>query len=484
MGRLLAQNTTGMPRRAAPQAPLRDPYGAGDVERGEALAAAPTEDEPRRKGLAIAQVMQDGTTPEEVDQAVSTLRARGLGSQQITEELANTARRKAVEDHARRRAEALTKYQDAMQRAQAESESENIVQTIFRAIGDIASASQGGPTNPVTDRVMAQRADRRKQSEAAAGRTLDLELGEVDAQRQDERDLQQGTLFDQSQSDRTQSKTGALARAKALEQELIGAKIAVPPGAAERDPEGFLAFYEPRFQSATKRSQEVADREDTQRHQLQYQEEGIVLRSAFAKSAAGTGKSGATFNQVNTARNSYDRHTKAAFTVIDNATRIRTALEQGGGVQDIAALYGLIRALDPESVVREGEVRLTQAGLSAMSQLQLLGQRIFTDRTLSDTQRQEILQLTSAAAAEMERIQVDYEQNTAQLATAYGIDPSHIMSRSLMRDANRQSQGAEQQMQQYPTASGQGQQPQRPPINAQQAAEERERRRRAAAGQP
>lgn len=40
-----------------------------------------------------------------------------------------------------------------------------------------------------------------------------------------------------------------------------------------------------------------------------------------------------------------------------------------GGPQDVAALYSFIRALDPESVVREGEIALARAGMSWPQQL-------------------------------------------------------------------------------------------------------------------
>lgn len=191
--------------------------------------------------------------------------------------------------------------------------------------------------------------------------------------------------------------------------------------------QGKLAELFPAFGTTESfaREEELRSKEASKRRQLEDE-------SAFK--GAGSERKPPTFGQIITARNAYKRHTDAAFTVIDSAQKIETALAQGGGIQDIAALYGLIRNLDPESVVREGEINLTQQGLSQLSRLQLYGQKLIQDRTLTNTQRREILELTRSIVKQVSRVQTDYETNTRDLADRFGIPAEDIITRSIEQE--------------------------------------------------
>lgn len=85
-----------------------------------------------------------------------------------------------------------------------------------------------------------------------------------------------------------------------------------------------------------------------------------------------------------------------------------------GGAGDLQILYSFIRALDPTSVVREGEISLARQAASVWSQAHILKQKLETQGgTLSPIQRQQMLELMKQMV-ELKKERVDMYRKDSQ----------------------------------------------------------------------
>lgn len=133
------------------------------------------------------------------------------------------------------------------------------------------------------------------------------------------------------------------------------------------------------------------------------------------------GEGGLTSTQMATQVERAEKTIEKGRAALQSISAARRALDdpnsEYGGMGDLAALYGFIRALDPESVVREGEIALSQQGISKYHQIVLMVQKAVQDRTLTGNQRKEISaflrdmenQMRTGTAATLERRRRTYE---------------------------------------------------------------------------
>ncbi len=93
-----------------------------------------------------------------------------------------------------------------------------------------------------------------------------------------------------------------------------------------------------------------------------------------------------------------------------------------GGAGDLQILYSFIRALDPGSVVREGEISLARQSASLWSQAHILKNKFETQGgTLSPVQRQQMLELMKQMV-ELKKDRVDtYKKDTENRAKRFGL---------------------------------------------------------------
>ena len=396
---------------------------AGGVLRGRV-----GDDDPREYAKLLRDELEEDDTDDAIDAGDQQLAAQGLTPEQRIDRYTEQGKKHAVGRYASRVQEIRKQATDERSRAEAEAAENDRTQRFFALVADIGTGLAGG--NPTAqERLQVQRERKRQEALARADATERRGLDDLRIEREFEREFER--------EDRAEEDEGA--EADYIEQLLRGSGYPVPEGGARSNPRAFAKVFRPIV--ASRLDAEAGQRTREQRREDDF--EDFQREEDYKADKRGQrGPDPASFNSVLGARNAYQRHTKSAFQVIDSAKKIETALAQGGGIQDIAALYGLIRNLDPESVVREGEVSLTQSGISKLGRLQLLGQKIVEDRTLTDKQRAEILQLTRSIVQETETVQRDYEANTRRLATDYGIPPEQLITRSLAPDAEVGSPGA------------------------------------------
>lgn len=82
------------------------------------------------------------------------------------------------------------------------------------------------------------------------------------------------------------------------------------------------------------------------------------------------------------------------------ANKVMTSAEMQSGAGDIAVIFQFMKALDPRSVVREGEFQLAQGIGGIWDRVQVYRTKAETGETLTKNQRAEIVQLTAQLAAQ------------------------------------------------------------------------------------
>jgi hypothetical protein len=82
------------------------------------------------------------------------------------------------------------------------------------------------------------------------------------------------------------------------------------------------------------------------------------------------------------------------------ANKVMTSAEMQSGAGDIAVIFQFMKALDPRSVVREGEFQLAQGIGGIWDRIQVYQTKAETGETLTKNQRAEIVQLTAQLAAQ------------------------------------------------------------------------------------
>lgn len=120
----------------------------------------------------------------------------------------------------------------------------------------------------------------------------------------------------------------------------------------------------------------------------QKQQQDVTLKAAQLKE--GKGKQSFITGAQKTLLKPYQEFQKvnSAFRGVE-----RFVSEKPSGPKDVALLYSFIKILDPGSVVREGEIQLTQRGMSLFEGLGLKAKRITDGQLLNDNFRREILNI-------------------------------------------------------------------------------------------
>lgn len=141
--------------------------------------------------LLLARDLTDPDTPDEdVQRAHDTMAAQGKSDQEIGTFGLDAGKRQLTQDWVKKRSEVLSKYQDESQRAQALAEAESGVQTVARIFGDLANAYAGGDPGQVSVLARKLRQERADRAQKNADRTATLEIGQLDAEREDARATQ------------------------------------------------------------------------------------------------------------------------------------------------------------------------------------------------------------------------------------------------------------------------------------------------------
>lgn len=96
----------------------------------------------------------------------------------------------------------------------------------------------------------------------------------------------------------------------------------------------------------------------------------------------------------------------------DSVSALNDHLSQPNGAKDIQTLYSFIKGLDPQSSVKEGEIALSQQGISAFDKLGIKAKNLTTGQILSPTFRKQIIEVLKTQKDLAEK---DYQDKVAPL---------------------------------------------------------------------
>jgi len=121
-------------------------------------------------------------------------------------------------------------------------------------------------------------------------------------------------------------------------------------------------------------------------------------------------------------RDEYGKRISSTSKIIGAAQEAQRMLEKGdtSGIGDLVTLYTTITALDPDSVVREGEVALGREILSLAKRVKLQMERVTEDRVLDPTtaksMRELVLQLGQKAQQNANNLKTFYQEEARRFA--------------------------------------------------------------------
>lgn len=128
--------------------------------------------------------------------------------------------------------------------------------------------------------------------------------------------------------------------------------------------------------------------------------------------------------------------TKQFRAVRDTTRNVHALSTRKGGVFDVANLYSFVKALDPESVVREGEISLSQRAMPGLDRIALLYNNMAKGRLTSDAFNAEVRSAIGDLYQEKEKGYLTERETIASRARQYpGLDPDvFIPSLQLTQD--------------------------------------------------
>ena len=128
------------------------------------------------------------------------------------------------------------------------------------------------------------------------------------------------------------------------------------------------------------------------------------------------------FTNTTRLRDEYSKRISSTSKIIGAAQEAQRMLETGdiSGIGDLVTLYTTITALDPDSVVREGEVALGREILSLAKRIRLQMERVTEDRVLAPStaksMRELVLQLGQKAQRNSDNLKTFYREEAVRFA--------------------------------------------------------------------
>ena len=91
----------------------------------------------------------------------------------------------------------------------------------------------------------------------------------------------------------------------------------------------------------------------------------------------------------------FSQQTSGYRQALQGYTRLKSSLQAGDAFGDIAAIFGFMKMLDPNSVVREGEFAVASSAGGLFARLEILGKQAVDGQRLTPSMRQEIMALSN-----------------------------------------------------------------------------------------
>lgn len=158
----------------------------------------------------------------------------------------------------------------------------------------------------------------------------------------------------------------------------------------------------------------------------QYQK-GLERHLLGGGGASGMESPKAQFEAENKLR---DEHTKQSGTFVkirDAYGKTVAAATNPSAAGDIALIFGYMKMLDPESVVREGEFATAQNAASIPDRVRNEYNKALEGTRLNDDQRKDLVNQAKKVYAEQKKGQNRLDKNYTELAHRYGLDAANVV---------------------------------------------------------
>lgn len=97
------------------------------------------------------------------------------------------------------------------------------------------------------------------------------------------------------------------------------------------------------------------------------------------------------------------------------------------GASDVALVFGYMKVLDPNSVVREGEFATAENTAGVSGKLRTIYNRALTGTRLTQPQRENFVNVSKSLFEGQLNMQEEKEQNFINLTNSYGLTPSQVV---------------------------------------------------------
>ena len=138
------------------------------------------------------------------------------------------------------------------------------------------------------------------------------------------------------------------------------------------------------------------------------------------------------FTQEKNLRDSFIKESKINQKALEGFNKVaRSATATPSGANDVALVFGFMKTIDPNSVVREGEFAQAQDTTGVPSRVLNLYNRLTEGERLTPEQRENFLQSAKQQVQQYIFNQSELEKTYTNLATSYNLDPTKVVQSKL-----------------------------------------------------
>lgn len=138
------------------------------------------------------------------------------------------------------------------------------------------------------------------------------------------------------------------------------------------------------------------------------------------------------FGQEKNLRDSFIKESKVNTEAIKGFNKVaRASTSNPSGANDVALVFGFMKTIDPNSVVREGEFATAENTGGVESRIRSLYNKLLTGQRLTPEQRSNFLESAKQQVQQYIFAQEQLESSYTNLSKSYSLDPSKVVSSKL-----------------------------------------------------
>jgi hypothetical protein len=138
------------------------------------------------------------------------------------------------------------------------------------------------------------------------------------------------------------------------------------------------------------------------------------------------------FTQEKNLRDSYLKESKINVQAIEGFNKVaRASTAEPSGANDVALVFGFMKTVDPNSVVREGEFATAENTGGVGARIRNLYNKLLEGQRLTTEQRKNFLESAKLQVQQYIFAQSQLESSYKNLATGYNLNPMNVVQSKL-----------------------------------------------------